>query len=139
MSITDKQAESIKQIKNQYESGKFEVNGNEYGLIKMPYKKARKIFAYMSLVGGDIESGRMDFLDSAKFENEIEPLLMQYLTNDGCKLSTMDDYFDECMEDSAGVIAMAMQLFSSPFLSVPSTSSNSKAQEGQRHTLKKPM
>lgn len=129
----------IEELKKIYANGKFEINGRSYELVKMPYKKARKVFAFMTTVANEIDSGQVGFIDSPKFENEIEPLLMQFMTHDGFKLDTMPEHFEEFTVDYMPFVTMAVQVISCPFLPDQNTASTSTAKEGRVHSLKKPM
>lgn len=119
--------------------GFFDVNGNKYQFSKMPFKKAKKIFAYLTLIAGELELGQLGFIDTPKFEDEIEPLLMQYMLVDGFKIDTVDEHFDENPSDYIEFVTTAIQGFAAPFLPEVSTASASKAKESQVTTLKKPM
>ncbi|QMP81678.1 hypothetical protein [Vibrio phage XM1] len=119
----------------------FSVDGREYRFTPMPFKVGRKILAYMTTVGDQIERGELGFIDTPKFENEIEPLLLKYTTVDGFKLDTegMLNHFDEHPSDYFQFVINAIQGYAAPFLPGKSMSSNSTYKEPQTTTLKKPM
>jgi hypothetical protein len=126
-------------IKEIYKKGFFDIGENKYQFSKMPFKKAKKIFAYLTSIASELELGRLGFLDSPKFDDEIEPLLFQYMLFDGFKIDTIDDHFDEYPSDYIEFVTMSIQGFSAPFLPEVRTASASKAKEGQLTTFKKQM
>tara|TARA_R110000764_G_scaffold60448_4_gene129779 strand:- start:1024 stop:1446 length:423 start_codon:yes stop_codon:yes gene_type:complete len=140
--MSNKQAEAqagYAAIKAIYKKGFFEVGENKYEFSKMPFKKAKKIFAYLTAIAGELEAGQLGFIDSHKFDNDIEPLLFQYMLVNGFKLDTVDDHFDEFPSDYIEFVSTAIQGFAAPFLPEVATASASKAKESQSTTLKKQM
>jgi len=131
--------DQLSAIKDIYKKGGFDIGDRRYTFAKMPFKKAKKIFAYMTTVAGELESGNLGFIDSDKFDNDIEPLLMQYVLVDGFKLDTTPEHFNEHMSDYTQFVMMSLQGFSAPFLPEANTALASKAEESQATTLKKPM
>lgn len=119
----------------------FTVEGRHYKFNQMPFKIGRKILAYMTTVGDQIERGELGFIDSPKFENEIEPLLLKYTTVDGFKLDTegMTEHFEEHPSDYLQFVVSAIQGYAAPFLPVSNTSSSSGSTKEQTVTLRKPM
>lgn len=130
------QLSAIKQI---HESGGFDVGSRQYTFAKMPYKIGKKIFAYLTVVASDLEAGNMGFIDSDKFEKDIEPLLMKYVLIDGFKLDTVPDHFDEYPGDYMQFVMMSLQGFAAPFLPESATNSHLTEQDQKTVTLKKPM
>ena len=128
-----------KAIKAIYEKGYFDVGDRKYELSKMPFKKAKKIFAYLTAIATQIEAGQLGFIDSDKFENDIEPLLFQFMLVDGFKLETIDDHFDDYPGDYIEFVTMSTQGFAAPFIPEVRTASASAAKESQPTTLKKQM
>lgn len=117
----------------------FSVDGREYKFTPMPFKVGRKILAYMTTVGNQIDRGELGFIDTPKFENEIEPLLLKYTTVDGFKLNTLENHFDEHPSDYFQFVINAIQGYAAPFLPGSNTSSNSGSKEQKTVTLTKPM
>lgn len=119
----------------------FSIEGREYKLTPMPFKIGRKILAYMTTVGNQIERGELGFIDTPKFENEIEPLLLKYTMVDGFKLDTegMATHFDNHPSDYFQFVINAIQGYAAPFLPGSNTSSNSTSSEPKTITLRKPM
>jgi len=130
---------SVSELKKLHEAGQFTIGGRVYEMSKMPWKEAKKIFAYLTVVAGELELGQMGFIDTPKFEVEIEPKLLSYMMVDGFKLSTIPDYFDDYPCDYVQFVTMSIQGFAAPFLPETATSSPSQAEEDQIVTLKKPM
>lgn len=132
----DKQLEALLALKEG-----FSVDDREYKFTPMPFKVGRKILAYMTTVGDQIERGELGFIDTPKFENEIEPLLLKYTTVDGFKLDTegMLNHFDEHPSDYFQFVIKAIQGYAAPFLPGSNTSSNSGSKEQKTVTLTKPM
>lgn len=126
-------------IKEIYKKGFFDIGERRYEFSKMPFKKAKKIFAYLTAIAGELELGQLGFIDSPKFDDEIEPLLMKYMLVDGFKIDTIDDHFDENQSDYIQFVTMSIQGFAAPFLPEASTASASKVKESQTTTFKKPM
>jgi hypothetical protein len=133
------QAGSHAQIKALYKKGFFQIGENKYEFIKMPFKKAKKIFAYLTAIAGKLDAGNLEFLDSEKFDDEIEPLLFEYMLFDGFKLDTLDEHFDEYPSDYIEFVTMSIQGFAAPFLPEAPTASASKVKENQPTILKKQM
>jgi hypothetical protein len=133
------QAISHARIKALYKKGFFDIGDNKYQFSKMPFKKSKKIFSYLTSIASELELGRLGFLDSPKFDDEIEPLLFQYMLLDGFKLETIDDHFDEYPSDYIEFVTMSIQGFSAPFLPEVRTASASEVKEDQPTTFKKQM
>ena len=132
-------AASVAAIKAIHEQGGFNIDGRKYSFIKMPFKKAKKIYAYLTVIAGQLEKGNLAFLDSDKFDNEIEPLLMQFTMVDGFKLNTLENHFDDFTCDYNQFVITAIQGFAAPFLPEAPTASASKSSASQATTLKKQM
>ena len=126
-------------IKAIHSKGFFEIGDNKYTFTKMPFKSARKIFAYLTEVASELETGKLGFLDSVKFDGEIEPLLFQYMLVDGCKVSTVENHFDENASDYFQFVATAIQGFAAPFLPEVASASASESKESLPVILKKQM
>lgn len=133
------QEKGIAALKALYAAGGFTIEDRKYAFSKMPFKLGKKVYAYFTVIAGTIESGNLSFLDTPKFENEIEPLLMQYVLMNGFKVDTLPNHFDEFPADYTQFVMTSIQGFASPFLPESNTSSPSTAQESQPSTLKKPM
>ena len=133
------QEKAIASIKALHEAGGFDVQGRKYTFAKMPFKLGKKVYAYFTSMAGAMEQGDLSFLDSPKFDNDIEPLLMTYVLVDGFKLDTLPEHFDEHPSDYTQFVMTSIQGFASPFLPESGTSSTSTAKESQASTLKKPM
>lgn len=131
--------DSIAAIKKIYDDGGFDISERKYTFAKMPFKKGRKLYAYLTVIAAEIEKGQMGFLDSDKFELSIEPLLMQYTMCDGFKLDTIEDHFDEFTSDYNQFVMMSIQGHAAPFLPAASTGSTSTAPANRENTLKKQM
>lgn len=117
----------------------FSVDGRHYKFNPMPFKLGRKILAYMTTVADEIESGKLGFIDTTKFENEIEPLLTKYTMIDGFNLNTLETHFDDYPSDYFQFVVNALQGFAAPFLPGSNISSNSSSKNEQTVTLKKQM
>lgn len=117
----------------------FDIEGRSYELGKMPFKVGRKILAYMTVVAGEIEEGKLGFIDTDKFERDIEPLLIKYTNVDGFKLETLEGHFDEYPSDYFQFVVKSLQGYAAPFLQGTNTSSASTSQKPQTTTLRKPM
>lgn len=131
--------DQLSAIKEIHKKGGFDIAEREYTFAKMPFKLAKKIFAYMTTVASDLETGNLGFIDSPKFDNEIEPLLMKYVLVDGFKIDTLPEHFDDHPSDYTQFVMLSLQGFAAPFLPEAVTASASKAKESQVTTLKKPM
>jgi hypothetical protein len=137
--MSNKAQEGQEAIKAIRAKGFFDIGGRKYEFTKMPFKKAKKIFAYLTAIAGELEQGQLGFIDSVKFDSEIEPLLMQYMLADGFKLDTIEDHFDENPSDYIGFVTLSIQGFAAPFLPEANTASASKVKESQTTTFKKQM
>ena len=126
-------------IKAIYEKGCFDIADRKYQFSKMPFKSGKKIFAYLTTIAGELENGQLGFIDSVKFDSEIEPLLIKYILVDGFKLDTIPDHFEDYPSDYIQFVTMAIQGFAAPFLPEAATVSASRQKESQSTTFKKPM
>lgn len=117
----------------------FDIGSRQYRFAKMPFKMGKKIFAYLTAVASQLDAGNFSFLDTDKFENDIEPILFDYLLVDGFKLSTLENHFDEFPSDYMQAVVAAIQGFSAPFLPESPTGSASTAQKEVTTTYKKQM
>lgn len=138
MSSKDKSA-VLAQYQILKEKGGFDIDDRQYRFSKMPFKVGKKVYAYMTTVGAQVEAGLLGFIDSEKFDSEIEPLLMQYTLCDGFKLDTLEDHFEEHCGDYTQFVIMSMMGYSAPFFLGSVTSSASTPQKNQTRTLKKQM
>lgn len=133
------QEEGIAALKALYAAGGFTIADRKYSFSKMPFKLGKKIYAYFTVIAPTLETGNLSFLDSLKFENEIEPLLMQYVLMNGFKLDTIAEHFDEFPADYTQFVMTSIQGFASPFLPESAISSPLTVAENQPSILKKPM
>ena len=136
---------SIQAMKELYKKGGFTVetadgvDNRNYTFSKMPFRKAKKLFAYLTEIAKDLQVGKLSFFDTPKFENEIEPLLMQYVLFDGFKLDTIPEHFEEFTSDYNQFVTVSIQAFSAPFMVETNTVSHSRVAETQPTTLRKPI
>lgn len=117
----------------------FTIEGMVFELSPMPFKTGRKIVAFLSKVEAELSAGSVSFIDSDEFDKKIEPLLMEYTEQDGFKLSTMHDFWDNNQGKYIQFVTMALQGHAAPFFPGLSTNSHSTATGQQTTTLKKPM
>lgn len=125
----DLAAAQMKAFKDLQDKGGFDIDDRQYRFAKMPFKIGKKIFSYMTAIAGEIENGMYSFIDTSKFEDEIEPLLMQYTLFDGHKLDTLEGHFEEFPHDYVQFVATSIQGFAAPFLSGNGTNSRSTETE----------
>lgn len=121
--------DQLQAFRDLQEKNGFDIDGREYRFVKMPFKIGKKIFSYMTVISDEIEKGRLGFIDTPKFEQEIEPILMQYVTIDGFKLDTLKEHFDENPSDYTQFVMLSLQGFAAPFLSGNGTNSRSTETE----------
>lgn len=117
----------------------FTVDNRVYKFNPMPFKIGKKILAYMTTVANEIDSGQLGFIDTPKFENDIEPLLVKYTTVDGFNLNTLEAHFDEHPSDYFQFVVNSLQGFAAPFLPENNISSSSLPKSDQPVILKKQM
>lgn len=142
MASKTQQEKAIKTFKNNLKGlldNGFIVGDRKYTFSGMPFKMGRKINSFYTLIADDIATGSLMFSDTPKFEDEIEPLLMQYTLCDGHKLDTLEGHFDEFQGDWNEFMVNAILGHSAPFLLGNGTSSPSTVAENQTVTLKKQM
>lgn len=117
----------------------FTIGDRVYTFDKMPFKVGRKVLAFMTIVADEVESGQLGFIDTPKYENDIEPLLIKYTQVNGFNLSTLENHFDDHPSDYCQFVMSALQGFSAPFMPESNMSSHSTSKSQQVTTLKKPM
>lgn len=106
----------VDKIKLGYESGVIEVNGREYEFDSMNFRDRRKVFAYFTSVGSQVESGDLSFIDSSAFD-DIEKVIRRFSLFDGHLLSKLGDkHFEEYPEDYLEFTITAMGVISYPFM-----------------------
>ena len=130
---------ALAELKALHENGEFKIGDRVYGIGKMPFKLGRKMCAYLTVIAEELERGQLGFIDSAKFESEIEPLLIEYTLVDGMKLSTIPEHFDEYPGDFMQFVTSAIQSYAAPFMCGSGTNSPSQQEEETVTTLRKPM
>ena len=119
------------------EKNGFDIGENKYRFAKMPFKKGRKIFSYMTIIAPMLDRNNLSFIDSEKFEDEIEPVLFKHLLVNDCLLSTLPDHFEEHTGEYEEAIVAAIQGFSAPFLPETASSSALDSRKEQTTTFKK--
>lgn len=117
----------------------FDIKNRKYTFAKMPFKYGKKIFAFATLIGDELDRGRLSFIDTPKFEQEIEPILMSHVMIDGHLLNKVDDHFDEFTGDYPQFVVNSIMGFAAPFFLESLTSSQSTSDEEKVVTYKKQM
>lgn len=102
-------------IKQCYEDGSAEINGNKYEFHKMAHKQRRKVFSYLMHVRPDLERQDFWFLDSPDFE-AVEAVINSVVTVNGSLLSKKPDHWENHPEDYLKFITTALAVISYPFL-----------------------
>lgn len=117
MSDAKKAREMIRAV---YEDGKAEINGREYCFTNMTHKQRRKVFAFMSRIGGLMQNGDMSFLDWPEFE-AVEEVINNTVTFNASLLSRIDGHWEKYPQDYVPFVSTAMGVISYPFLSASPT------------------
>lgn len=133
------QETALTAIKAIYKKGFFEIGDNKYTFTKMPWKKGKRIHHWLTDNADQLEEGKLGCLDTPYFEDVIEPLLFQYTLVDGCKVSTVENHFDENTGDYNEFILTSTYGHSAPFIREVDTASASESKESLPVILKKQM
>ena len=114
--VDEKELDPLSKIKEVYDDGFAEINGNKYEFTVMTFAERRSVFAYFSTVQNDVSVSNFGFLDTPKFK-EIERIILSRITLDGQSLSKGKIFDQEkYMEDYLFLINIALPVISYPFL-----------------------
>jgi hypothetical protein len=92
-----------------------EINGREYKITAVTHDKRRKVFAFYSRFGSDIQRGDFWFLTTPEFA-DVEKVISNIVTFEGSLLSKLPNHWDEYPEDYLIFIPSMLGALSYPFL-----------------------
>jgi len=110
-----KQAAAMSMVGEVHRDGCAEINGREYKFNKTVHKKRRKVYAFLTKVGGQIQEGDMSFLDTDDWD-KVETVIGDIVTFDGMQLNKIDGHWDKYPEDYVLFVQTALGAISYPFL-----------------------
>lgn len=109
------QAEFLDMIKEIFEDGEAEINGNKYKFLTMTHKERRKIFAFYTKVSSQVTSRDMSFLSSPEFE-EIEKIInLRVSYNDSLLDRLGDSHWEKYPQDYVTFVTIALTVISYPY------------------------
>jgi hypothetical protein len=109
-------SKALDMIRAVYEDGEAEINGRTYQLTKTTHKKRRKVFAFFSKFGRQIEKGDFSFLETPEFE-EAEKVINTVVLFEGQMISRLETHWDLYPQDYMIFITTFLGAISYPFLS----------------------
>ena len=103
-------------IRAVFEDQEAEINGRAYKMTRMTHKQRRKVFAFYTRVGKQVETGDMSFIDSAEFE-PVEKVINSVITYNDSLLSILGDaHWEKYPDDYVTFIMTMLPAISFPFL-----------------------
>lgn len=129
---------ALAMLKAAADDGYAEINGRRYDFSKVPFKEARKVFAFYTSIQSQLANENLWFLESPEFE-AVEKIIESRVLYNGSSLNKIGSHWDKYPEDYAIFIATAMGVISYPFLPASDTSLQSQEDQPVPTTSKKPM
>lgn len=117
-------AQAQAMIKAVYEDGVATINGRDYQFTTAQHAQRRKVFAYYTKIGRELQNEDFSFLDSPEFE-PVERTINRLVLFEGQALAKLPNHWDEYPEDYLRFIPTAMGVISYPFLKGNVTGSGS--------------
>lgn len=111
----DESSKAYEMIKAVYEDGEAEINGRTYTLAKTTHKKRRKVFAFFTKYGTQMEKGDFSFLETPEFA-EVEKVMNNVILFDGQMISRLEQHWEEYPEDYMLFVTTFLGAISYPFL-----------------------
>lgn len=112
---TEQANKALEMVRDVYEDGEAEINGRTYQLTKTNHKKRRKVFAFTSKIGPQMQRGDFSWMDSPEFAS-VEETINNIVMFDGDLLSRRPDHWDEYPEDYMIFIPTVLGAISYPFM-----------------------
>lgn len=107
---------SREMIAQAYEDGRVTVNKNVYDFTNMTHKERRTIFAFLTSIKNDLQTGNLSFLDSDRFQ-KVERIIEESTTFEGMQISKLPSHWDKNLPDYVKFMIAAMGIMSHPFTS----------------------
>jgi hypothetical protein len=136
--MSNDHAKAMEMLKAVVDDGCAEINGRSYEFSKVPFKEARKVFAFYSSVQDQLGHSNLWFLESQEFE-AVEKIIESRILYSGSALNKIGGHWDKYPEDYVIFITTALGVISYPFLPASDTSSQSQEDQQAPTTSKKPM
>ncbi len=109
------------QMKAIHDDGFAEINGRKYTFTVMTHEQRRRVFAYYSSIGPQVQAQNFSFLSTPEFQG-IEKILLDRMTLDGMQISKIDGHFEKHPSDYVTFICCALGVISYPFFPESPTS-----------------
>lgn len=114
--------DSLDVIKECFDDGAIEVNGNNYILSKsINHLKRLKVFGYLSEIQHDLTNGNMSFLGTDKHQ-VIEKLINKVVIFNDMTIDKLPNHWNEHEEDYIIFFTTVLMVISYPFLKGLTTS-----------------
>lgn len=106
---------ALDMIRAVYDDGEATINGRTYKLTKATHKKRRKVFAFFTKHGSEIQAGNFSFLDTEEFAS-VESVINDLVMFDGNLLSRISEHWEDYPEDYMLFVPTMLGAISYPFL-----------------------
>lgn len=107
--------DTLEQFAAVHKDGMAEINGREYELAPFVHAERRKVFAYFTSIGKQLEGGDMRWIDTPDFA-VVEKLIAQKVLVDGVQLSKLPEHWDSYPQDYLPFCVTMLGAISYPFM-----------------------
>lgn len=132
------QEKAISMLKAVVDDGYAVINERRYDFTNVPFKEARKVFAFYTSIQDQLQAQNLWFLESSEFE-AVESIIMSRTLYSGQSINKIGGHWDKYPIDYTIFITTALGVISYPFLPVSDTSSQFQEDLAQPTTSGKPM